>query len=67
MGRGKDKTIKGSDLPNMSPAERAQLGNLASTGRAKLKGAALVRDKKSGNAKYGDGAQPGSYGENTYG
>jgi len=67
MGRGRDKVIHGSDIANMSPSERARLGNLASTGRAKIRGAALVRDKKSGNAKYGEGAKKGTFGEDKYG
>ncbi len=67
MGRGKDKIIHGSDIPNMSPDERRALGNIASMGKAKVRGAALVRDKQSGNARYEDKSQAGNYGEDKYG
>lgn len=67
MGRGKDKVIKGSDIPNMSPQERASLGNAASMGKVKVRGKALVRDGKTGNAKYGDKSQAGNYGEDSHG
>lgn len=62
MGRGKDKVILGTDIPNMSPGERAQLGNLASTGRVRVTGTSVVRGK-DGNAKYEDQRRAGRYGE----
>lgn len=62
MARGKDKVILGSDLQNMSPQERAGLGNLAIMGKAKITGAAVVRGK-DGNAKYTDPSRAGKYHE----
>lgn len=62
MGRGKDKVILGSDIPNMSPEERAGLGNLAIMGRVKPRGTAAVRDRK-GNTRYDDESQKGNYNE----
>lgn len=63
MGRGKGKTISGSDIINMSPQERAGLGNLALMGRVKAKGTALVRSRNTGNAIYDDPRSAGKYGE----
>lgn len=62
MGRGKDKTIAGTDIQNMSPAERNGLGNMARMGKVKITGAAVVRGS-DGNAKYGDKSKAGTYGE----
>ena len=62
MGRGKDKTISGKDIPNMSPREQAGLATMARMGRVKITGTAVVR-KADGNAKYSDPKKAGSYGE----
>lgn len=61
-GRGRDKRIQGSDLPNMSPQERAGVVNLVKMGRAKVSGTAVVRDR-DGNVKYDNPALAGRYNE----
>lgn len=63
MARGKDKTISAKDIGNMSPQERAGLGNLAKMGRVKVRGSAVVRSRGSGNAKYDDPKLAGTYSE----
>lgn len=62
MGRGKDKKILGSDIPNMSPQEQGAVMNAARMGKVKITGTAVVRDA-SGNAKYADKSKAGNYGE----
>jgi len=62
MGRGKDKTISGSDIASMSPSERSGLGNAALMGLLQVSGTAVVRDK-NGNAKYDDPSRAGKYNE----
>ena len=64
MGRGKDKTISANDIRDMSPAERAALGNLAQMGQVRVKGTAVVRGA-DGNAKYEDPSQAGKYNEDS--
>lgn len=63
MGRGRDKTISADDIKNMSPAETNGLMNLAKMGKVKIRGTAVVRSAKSGNAQYQDPALAGTYNE----
>ena len=74
MGRGRDKIIKSSDFPNMSPAEQSAVNNLlkhrkvAAGNRGilagvKVRGTAVVRSHVDGNVSYGGGATPGAYKE----
>lgn len=62
MGRGRDKTIQGSDIPNMSPQERVALGNVLRMPNVRVKGSAVVRGR-DGNAKYENPKLAGQYGE----
>ena len=59
MGRGKDKRILGSDIPNMS---RRELNN-ALVKAVRITGTAVVRSRSSGNARYEDPSQAGRYNE----
>jgi len=61
MGRGRDKKILMSDLPNMSPQERGAVLNLAKVRRVKIDGAAVVRSK--GNVVYENPQMAGNYHE----
>lgn len=67
MGRGKDKVILGSDIKNMSPAERVGLGAILSNqgrvGRVRINGTAVVRSASDGNARYEDPALAGTFNE----
>lgn len=67
MGRGKDKTINASDLPNMSPKEQGQfhqlIGNRGIVGKVRISGTAVVRSNRDGNARYEDNSQKGKYNE----
>ncbi len=67
MGRGKDKVIKGTDLPNMSPKERAGVDaiirNRGIMPKVRVRGTAVVRGHGGGNVRYGEGAIPGTYNE----
>jgi hypothetical protein len=69
MGRGKGKTIKGSDLKNMSPEEIAGVhGIIANRGIVpgiRVRGTAVVRSHGGGETRYGDGSEPGKYNEDT--
>jgi len=58
MGKGRDKVILGSDLPNMSPGEV----NAAFVRAVRVTGTAVVRGK-DGNAKYADRRQAGQFNE----
>lgn len=62
MGRGKDRRILGSDLPNMSPQEQSGVINAVRMGKVKITGSAVVRGS-DGNAKYTDKSKAGTYGE----
>lgn len=65
MGRGKDKTIQHTDLPNMSPKERGQVSalirNRGITGKVRISGTAIVR--RGGEVRYDDKSQQGNYNE----
>ena len=67
MGRGKDKIIKSSDFPNMSPEEQAGVNGLIKNRGIvpgiKVRGTAVVRAHGGGEVSYGDGATPGKYNE----
>lgn len=63
MGRGRDKTINVGDIKNMSPDDSRGLANLVRMGKVKVKGTAVVRSAKSGNAQYEDPALAGTYNE----
>lgn len=67
MGRGKDKVIKSSDFPNMSPDEQkgvnALIKNRGIMPGVRVRGTAVVRSHEDGNARYGEGAKPGTYNE----
>ena len=74
MGRGRDKAIKSSDFPNMSPAEQSAVNNLLKyrnarpqgkgiLPRVRVRGTAVVRSHEDGKVRYGDGATPGAYKE----
>lgn len=57
-GRGRDKTISGDDLKNMSPQER----NVAIMRAIRVTGTATVRDK-NGNVRYDEPKRAGQYHE----
>ncbi len=59
MGRGKDKVIKGSDLPNMSPGEI----NQAFAAATQIRGTAVVRKAGSGEVVYSKHARKGRFNE----
>jgi len=67
MGRGKGKTIKGSDLKNMSPNEirgvNQIIANRGLTPNVRIEGAAVVRNSGGDVVRYGVGATPGKYNE----
>ena len=63
MGRGRDKTINVYDIKNISPDDSRGLANLAKMGKVKIRGTAVVRSAKSGNAQYQDPALAGTYNE----
>ena len=67
MGRGKDKTIQASDLPNMSPQEQAGVNalikNRGIVPGIRVRGTAVVRSHGGGEVRYGEGATPGKYNE----
>lgn len=67
MGRGKDKVIKSTDFPNMSPREQSMVNILiANRGvipGVRARGTAAVRSRETGNTRYGVGATPGNYNE----
>ena len=69
MGRGKDKTIKSSDFGNMSPAEQSAVNKIiANRGvlpNIRVRGTAVVRAHEDGNTRYGEGATPGEYNEDS--
>jgi hypothetical protein len=67
MGRGKDKTIKGTDLKNMSPQEiqgvHGIIKNRGILPNVRVRGTAVVRSHGGVSTRYGDGAEPGKYNE----
>lgn len=69
MGRGRDKIIESSDLPNMSPAEQSAVNKIIKNRGlmpgVRVRGTAVVRSHEDGNARYGEDAKPGSYNEDS--
>lgn len=69
MGRGRGRTIKSSDLANMSPAEQSAVNaliknrNNGTMPMIRIEGKAVVRSHETGNVRYGEGATPGNYNE----
>jgi len=67
MGRGKDKTIQHTDIPNMSPKEQSQLHSIIRNRgilpSVKVEGTATVRKRASGNVTYEDESRKGQYNE----
>lgn len=61
MGRGKDKTIKATDFPNMSPGEL----NRAIATATSISGTACVRKAGSGEVVYHKHARKGRYNEDS--
>lgn len=65
MGRGKDKTIQHTDIPNMSPQEQAGLSalirNRGILGKVRINGTATVR--RGGNVRYENDRLKGNYNE----
>lgn len=59
MGRGKDKTIKHTDFPNMSQREL----NNAIAAATSIRGTAAVRKAGSGEVRYGKHARKGAFNE----
>ena len=59
MGKGRDKTISGDDLKNMSPGEV----NAALMSAVRITGTAVVRKRGSGEVVYNKHARRGRYNE----
>lgn len=59
MGRGKGKTIKHSDLKNMSAGEV----NAALVRATEIRGTAVVREAGSGDVRYSKHALKGRFNE----
>lgn len=69
MGRGKDKTISGTDIANMDARERQalsrrlQAGNSGVMGKVRGFGTAVVRSKATGNVRYDRPSDAGKFNE----
>lgn len=67
MGRGRDKRIESGDLKNMSPEEQGAVNqiirNRGLLPNVRVEGTAVVRSHEDGNARYGEGSEPGKYNE----
>lgn len=61
MGRGKDKVVKGSDIPNMS---RNELNNVLMRAN-RISGTACVRKAGSGEVVYSKHARKGRFNEDS--